>query len=112
MERRTLVRRTGRYLRHCFRAQSPPRASELAARLGLSPVQLSRAFAQSVGVPPSLYLKWQQFEFAKGLLKTTTLTTNQIAYCAGFGTRATFFRLFREFARATPRRFKSPAPLD
>jgi AraC family transcriptional regulator of adaptative response / DNA-3-methyladenine glycosylase II len=100
-----LVEQTARYLSDCFRSESPPRASELAARLGLSPVQLSRAFTQSIGIPPALYLKWQQVEFAKRLLKQTTLTTNQVAYRAGFGTRATFFRLFREFARATPRRF-------
>src|SRR5438874_643832 len=105
MGRAALVRHTGRYLRDCFRAESPPRASELAARLRMSPVQLSRAFAQCVGVAPSLYLKSRQVAFAKRLLRRTAMTTNQVAYRAGFGTRATFFRLFREFARATPRRF-------
>jgi len=107
IEREALVRRTGRYLRDCFRAQSPPRASELAARLGMSPARLCRTFAQSVGAPPSLYLKRQQVEFAKHLLKKTNLTMNQVAYRAGFGTRATFFRLFRDFVHSTPRRFAS-----
>lgn len=107
MELEALLRRTGRYLRDCFRAQSPPRASELAARLGMSPVQLSRAFARSIGAPPSLYLKRQQVAFAKHLLKKTNLSMNQVAYRAGFGTRATFFRLFRDVAHSTPRRFAS-----
>ena len=105
LQRAALAAQTGRYLRDCFRAESPPRASELAARLGMSPVQLSRAFAANVGVSPSRYLKTGQIKFAQRLLTKTHLTTNQIAYRAGFGTRATFFRLFREFARATPRRF-------
>lgn len=96
---------TGRYLRDCFRSETPPRASELAALLGMTPVQLSRAFRQCVGVPPSRFLKSHQIKFAKRLLKSTKLTTNEIAYRAGFGTRATFFRLFRESARVTPRRF-------
>jgi AraC-like DNA-binding protein len=105
MDGAVLVRQTRRYLRHCFRTETPPRASELAARLGMSPVQLSRAFAGALGVPPSLYLKGRQVEFAKRLLAKTAMSTNEIAYRAGFGTRATFFRVFREFARATPRRF-------
>jgi AraC-like DNA-binding protein len=101
-----LVRHATRYLHDCFRAESPPRASELAARLGMSAVQLSRAFAETVGVAPSLYLKSRQVAFAKRLLRKTAMTTNQVAYRAGFGTRATFFRLFRTHARATPRRFR------
>ena len=100
-----LLHETSRYLEECFRTESPPRAYELAARLGMSPVQLCRAFARNLGAPPSLFLKLWQVEIAKQLLAKTTLTTNQVAYRAGFGTRATFFRLFREFARATPRRF-------
>jgi AraC-like DNA-binding protein len=94
-----------RYLRDCFRSESAPRSGELAALLGMSAVQLSRAFAESVGMRPSRYLKARQIEFAQRLLTHTRLTTNAIAYRAGFGTRATFFRLFRELARATPRRF-------
>ncbi|HEY6140224.1 MAG TPA: helix-turn-helix transcriptional regulator [Thermoanaerobaculia bacterium] len=96
---------TARYLRDCFRAESPPRVKELAARLGMSPLQLSRAFMQSVGMPPARYFKAQQIEFARRLLRETDLTTNEVAYRAGFGTRATFFRLFRELCGVTPRRF-------
>lgn len=100
-----LVRATARYLRDCFRGESPPRAGELAANLGMSPVQLSRAFTKNVGVLPARYLKGRQIELAQQLLRKTNLTTNAVAYRAGFGTRATFFRLFRAFAGVTPRRF-------
>lgn len=105
MDGTKLVQETARYLHDCFLNESAPRASELALRLGLSPVQLLRVFVKNLGTSPSTYLKWQQVEFAKNLLANTKLTTNQIAYRAGFGTRATFFRVFREFAQATPRRF-------
>ena len=94
------------YLRDCFRAQSPPRASELAARVGASPVQLSRMFVRLFGQSPAHYLKLRQIERAKRLLRGTALSTNQVAYRAGFGTRATFFRLFRRVAGFTPARWR------
>jgi len=99
-----LRRMTDRYVRDCFRAETAPRVSELADCLGLSPVQLARTFDELLGVRPSDYLKRQQVEFAKELLATTNLNTTQIAYRAGFGTRATFFRLFRKVAHTTPRK--------
>ncbi|HEX9986516.1 MAG TPA: AraC family transcriptional regulator [Thermoanaerobaculia bacterium] len=108
LDSRMLKELTDRYVRDCFRQESAPRASELAYRLGMSPVQLSRAFRELLGVCPSDYLKRQQVDFAKQLLSTTTLSTTQIAYRAGFGTRATFFRLFRKLARATPREYGGP----
>ena len=96
---------TARYLRDCFRAESPPRVKELAARLGMSPLQLYRAFTRTTGMSPARYLKSRQIAFAQRLLRETALTTNEVAYRAGFGTRATFFRLFRELVGVTPRRF-------
>lgn len=100
-----LVGVTARYLRECFRDQSPPRVKELAARLGMSPLQLHRAFRQTTGLSPSRYFKSRQVALAQRLLQETELTTNEVAYRAGFGTRATFFRLFRELVGVTPRRF-------
>lgn len=100
-----LVGVTARYLRECFREESPPRVKELAARLGMSPLQLHRAFQQTTGMSPARYFKSRQIVFAQRLLQETELTTNEVAYRAGFGTRATFFRLFRELVGVTPRRF-------
>ena len=94
------------YLAHCFAAEDVPRASELAARCGMSPAQLTRLFVRDRGMRPSDYLKSQQVECAKRLLATTTLTTTEIAYRAGFGTRATFFRVFRRVTGKTPSQFR------
>jgi AraC-like DNA-binding protein len=96
---------TDHYLSECFDSESPPRASELAARLGITPVQLSRAFLQGIGLLPAHYLKARQVEFAQRLLRETDLNTNQVAYRAGFGTRATFFRVFRGAVGMTPKRY-------
>ena len=71
----------------------------------MSPLQLHRAFLQTTGMSPSRYFKARQIALAQRLLQETELTTNEVAYRAGFGTRATFFRLFRELVGVTPRRF-------
>jgi transcriptional regulator GlxA family with amidase domain len=47
-------------------------------------------------------------EVAQQLLDSTTLSTTEIAYCAGFGTRRTFFRVFRRITGMTPAQFRSP----
>lgn len=94
------------YLEECFASCTPPRASELAARCGMSPAQFTRTLVRERGTRPAEYLKARQVEFARRLLETTDLTTTEIAYRAGFGTRATFFRVFRRITGATPARFR------
>jgi AraC-like DNA-binding protein len=86
------------YVRRCFERQSPPRVSELASEIGLSRVQINRYFCDLHGITPTEFLKMEQIEEAKRLLRETALTVTQIAYCAGFGTRRT---LHRAFFRAT-----------
>lgn len=95
-----------RYLADCFAAEDAPRASELAVRCGLTAVQLTRTFVRACGMGPAEYLKRRQVETAQLLLETTRLTTTEIAYRAGFGTRATFFRLFRRITGKTPAQFR------
>jgi AraC-like DNA-binding protein len=90
-----LRRAADAYLAGCFTRQTPPRASELAANLGLSAHHLSRTFRALVGRKLSEYLKDAQIAHAKQLLRSTALPMNEIAYAAGFGTRTTFFRAFR-----------------
>lgn len=91
------------YLSHCFETQSPPHVSELAAILGLTLRQLSDAFLAEVGERPAAYLKRRQIARAEELLEAGQLSTTQIAYCAGFGTRASFFRAFKRITGCTPR---------
>lgn len=94
------------YLAECFAHEEPPRACEVATRCGLSPVQLTRALQREQGMRPAAYLKARQVELARQLLSTTDLNTTEIAYRAGFGTRATFFRVFRRITGKTPAQFR------
>jgi AraC-like DNA-binding protein len=99
-----------RYLTECFASEAAPRASELAARCGMSPAQFTRTLVRQRGTRPAEYLKSRQVEFARRLLETTNLTTTEIAYRAGFGTRATFFRVFRRITGETPAQFRREHP--
>lgn len=94
------------YLAECFASEETPRAYELAARCGFSPAQFTRALMRVCGMRPADYLKARQVEFARRLLVTTDLNTTAIAYRAGFGTRATFFRVFRRATGETPAQFR------
>jgi len=94
------------YLAECFAREETPRACELAARCGLSPAQFTRALLRESGMRPADYLKLRQVEFARRLLDTTELNTTEVAYRAGFGTRATFFRVFRRITGETPAQFR------
>jgi len=95
------------YLAACFEHEIPPRATELAAHLQMSPSYFSRAFRKHVGKPLSAYLKDAQIVQAKYLLRTTSLSINGIAYRAGFGTRrGTFFRAFRRVTGITPAQYR------
>lgn len=95
------------YLFECLTAASPPRASELAARLNITPVRLTRAFRGSVGSNISEFLKSRQLEMAKVLLERTELSTEAIAVRAGFGTPRTFYRSFRRSTGMTPSAFRA-----
>lgn len=96
------------YLRDCFSRESPPRVVELAERLGLSRSRLHEVFLERFGVRPAAYLKQRQIELAAELLSTTGLTSAQIAYRCGFGTRRTLFRSFQRTLATTPATFRPP----
>jgi len=95
------------YLAECMNDGSPARASELAARLNITPVQLVREFRGSVGSNISVFLKARQVELAKLLLERTNLNTETIAFRAGFGTVRTFYRAFRRSTGMTPAAYRA-----
>lgn len=101
-----LRRAVEEYLDRCFSTEETPRVSELAAVLGISRETLSRDFAGEYGMPLSAYLKQRQIENAKRLLTDTDLSTTQIAYLCGFGTRRTFYRAFRRATSITPDEYR------
>lgn len=94
------------YLDRCFATEEPPRVTELAEVLGISREKLSRDFAAAYRVPLSAYLKQRQLARAQTLLAAAELSTTQIAYLCGFGTRRTFYRAFRRGAEMTPDEYR------
>lgn len=91
-----------RYADECHAKHCAPRATELAMRLKLTPVQLDRAFRACAGSKIGEFLKHRQIEIAKKLLLDPDLTTAQVATGAGFATPRSFFRAFRRTTGTTP----------
>lgn len=94
------------YLRGCAEARSFARASELAERVGLSSVALSRSFKAAVGESISSYLKRCQLERARTLLVSTELSVGDIARCSAYGTARTLYRAFRRATGLTPASYR------
>lgn len=95
-----------RYVARCVHQEDPPRISELARELDLTPEHLSRAFRSHYGVTLSEYMKGQQVRCAARMLRETELSTTRIAYVCGFGTRRTFFRAFRQRTGLSPDQYR------
>jgi len=94
------------YVDECMELRTPPRMTELAARMGLSVVGLNRCLGPSLGMHPSHYIKRLQVARAKELLAGDT-SLDEIAIAAGFGTPRTFFRAFSRFTGTTPGSWRS-----
>lgn len=80
--------------------------NELARILGMPAAQVTREFRAATGERPSAFLKGLQIARAQRLLRFTGLPLNRVGYASGFGTRVSFFRLFRQLTGTTPREFR------
>jgi AraC-like DNA-binding protein len=94
------------YARECFGRETALHVNELARLLGIPSYQLSREFTGLLGEPPSTFFKRLQVVRAKRLLRFTDFSLNRVAYASGFGTRANFFRLFKQLTGSTPLEFR------
>ena len=95
-----------KYVARCVSREDPPRISEFAQQLNLTPEHLSRAFRTEYGVTLSAYMKAQQVRCAARLLRETEMSATRIAYVCGFGTRRTFFRAFRQRTGLSPEEYR------
>jgi AraC-like DNA-binding protein len=94
-----------KYFRACLAARTPPRISKLAKKLGVSRGTLVYSVTDLVGLVPSEYFRRLQIESAKKLLDRGW-SISSVAVHAGFGTRRTFFRSFREATGKTPAAYR------
>ncbi|MGJ7505950.1 helix-turn-helix domain-containing protein [Variovorax sp. GT1P44] len=80
--------------------------AQLAAMTGLSACHFSRAFKQSVGVPPHRYVLSRRVQAAAALVRSTDRPMSDIALEVGFSDQSHFTRVFTAHMGASPRRFR------
>ena len=76
--------------------------SRLALECGLSVRHFTRAFRQSVGMPPHRYLLKRRIERARDLLRNPALSLLEVALACGFSDQSHFTRLFRASMDMSP----------
>jgi AraC family transcriptional regulator len=81
------------------------RLSTLAEECGLSVSHFTRSFKQSFGVPAHRYVIQCRVEFAKSLLKSSSMPLAEIALRSGFSDQAAFSRTFSALVGTSPKRW-------
>jgi len=76
--------------------------SQLAMECGLSVRHFTRAFRQSIGIPPHRYLLKRRVEQAQQLLKDPALSLLDIALACGFADQSHFTRVFSASVGVSP----------
>ncbi|WP_315373425.1 helix-turn-helix transcriptional regulator, partial [Paenibacillus xylanexedens] len=79
---------------------------ELAQRLALSPVQLTRRFREAFQETPSGYLKRVRLKKAQNLLADSSLTLNQIAERCGYENGFYLSRVFSKTLGISPSEYR------
>lgn len=80
--------------------------ADLATLTGLSPCHFSRAFKQSMGVPPHRYLISRRVEEAARLIESTDKPLYEIALDVGFSDQSHFTRVFSSQVGESPNQFR------
>lgn len=88
------------------RAEEEIRLQELAQRLALSPVQLTRRFREAFQETPSGYLKRVRLKKAQNLLADSNLTLNQIAERCGYENGFYLSRVFSKTLGISPSEYR------
>lgn len=88
---------------------------EVAKFTGFSRCYFSRNFKQFSGYSFSEFLTRKRLDTAADLLVTTRQPIGEVARASGFGSMATFNRVFREYKKCTPSQYRTingPAPYE
>ena len=80
--------------------------ADLANLTGLSPCHFSRAFKQSVGMPPHRYLISRRVQEAAKLIESTDRPMFEIALDVGFSDQSHFTRVFSSQVGESPSQFR------
>ena len=79
---------------------------DVAAFSGFSKYYFSRMFKQELGISFSEYLRQKRVSVAEERLIHSSQSIQEIAVAAGFGSIATFNRVFKEAKNCTPSRYR------
>lgn len=79
---------------------------DLALTAGLSECHFTRAFRQSVGMPPHRYLVTRRIAIGAGLIERTALSITEVALEAGFSDHSHFTRMFVRMIGETPSAYR------
>lgn len=80
--------------------------AELASACALSQSHFSRAFLQTLGVPPHRWLLNRRVDRAKELMSAGTLPLNDVAKACGFSTQSHFTRVFMGLTGTPPGKWR------
>jgi AraC family transcriptional regulator len=92
--------------------RDPPDLPDLAARAGVHPVHLSRAFRARHGCSINEYIRRNRVEYACHVLATSDCSLVALAYDAGFSDQSHFTNTFRRVTGTTPARFRATSPTN
>ena len=79
---------------------------ELAPMAGLSECHFSRAFRQSIGMPPHRYILSRRIAVGAGLLERTERPMTDVALSVGFSDHSHFTRMFVRMTGETPSSYR------
>ncbi len=78
----------------------------LAADAGLSRFHFCRAFKESTGMPPHVWLRQYRVEQAKAMLRDPTTPVITVAVALGYASQTAFAAAFKKLTGASPTEFR------
>jgi AraC family transcriptional regulator len=100
------LRKAIEFINNNLDEEQPFAIPAVADEVQMSYSHFSRAFKQSMGVSPNVYMTEQRIERAKKLLSETDLRIADIALRTGFGSQSHFTSTFRKLVWTTPKAFR------
>ena len=79
---------------------------QLCTRFHISESYLSKTFSRVLHTPPASFIRLVKIKYAEQLLKTTSLSINEISDTLGFSSPYHFSNLFKSYYRLSPKHFR------
>ena len=93
------------YIHHHFK--EPLTLTDLATAIDVTPTYISRLWNKSIGYSFTHYLNLLRIDYARYMLRESTLTITDIGFACGYETLRHFNRVFKEFTGSTPQHYRN-----